>query len=165
MQRQLGITFVYVTHDQGEALSMSDRVAVFNRGRIEQLGPPAEIYEHPASAFVAGFVGVSNLLTGAVAERISGQAVAFSIRPEQILLAAPGTAPPDGARHADGRIASILYYGALTRYLVALDGGGELAVVEQNRAEPGDSAARAQGAAVRLLWPRSLERQIAGAAT
>ena len=95
IQRQVGITFIYVTHDQGEALSMSDRIAVFNKGRIEQIGSPAEIYEHPASAFVAGFVGVSNLVSGAGRAAIPGVPPAFSIRPEKIHIAAPGSA---GAR-------------------------------------------------------------------
>src|SRR5712671_5674902 len=91
IQRQVGITFIYVTHDQGEALSMSDRVAVFNAGRIEQIGSPAEIYEHPASVFVAGFVGVSNILSGASAAAIRGAPPVFSIRPEKIRIAPAGT--------------------------------------------------------------------------
>ena len=90
IQRQVGITFIYVTHDQGEALSMSDRIAVFNKGRIEQIASPAEIYEHPASAFVAGFVGVSNILSGAAAAAIAGAPPAFSIRPEKIVIAPAG---------------------------------------------------------------------------
>ncbi len=86
LQRQVGITFIYVTHDQGEALAMSDRLAVFNHGRIEQIGAPAEIYEHPATAFVAGFVGVSNVCTGELAIRLTGSAQAFAIRPEKIAM-------------------------------------------------------------------------------
>jgi len=86
IQRQVGITFIYVTHDQGEALSMSDRIAVFNKGRVEQIASPAQIYEHPASAFVAGFVGVSNILAGAAAAAVPGAPPAFSIRPEKIRI-------------------------------------------------------------------------------
>ena len=89
IQQQVGITFIYVTHDQEEALTMSDRLAVFNKGRIEQVGAPAEVYEHPATRFVAGFVGTSNLLRDDVAERIVGQRGTFTIRPEKIHLAAP----------------------------------------------------------------------------
>src|SRR5204862_930417 len=87
LQRKLGITFIYVTHDQGEALSMSDRVAVFNQGRIEQVDTPRNLYMRPATMFVADFVGTSNVLSGAAAERISGIARPFSIRPERIQLA------------------------------------------------------------------------------
>ena len=90
IQQQVGITFIYVTHDQEEALTMSDRLAVFNKGRIEQLGSPAEVYERPATRFVAGFVGTSNLLRGEVAASILGEAGTFTIRPEKIRLAEPG---------------------------------------------------------------------------
>jgi putative spermidine/putrescine transport system ATP-binding protein len=86
IQQRVGITFVYVTHDQEEALTMSDRVAVFNHGRIEQVGSPAQIYEHPATPFVAGFVGVSNLVGGEMARAITGSPDTFSIRPEKIHL-------------------------------------------------------------------------------
>src|SRR5215468_452340 len=91
IQREVGITFMFVTHDQDEALTMSDRVAVFNRGRVEQIGAPAEVYERPASAFVAGFVGTSNLLSGEAAQRILGRTGVFSVRPEKIQLIAAGT--------------------------------------------------------------------------
>ena len=89
IQQQVGITFIYVTHDQEEALTMSDRLAVFNRGRIEQVGAPADVYERPRTPFVAGFVGTSNLLRGEVAQAIVGQAGTFTVRPEKIRLAAP----------------------------------------------------------------------------
>ena len=110
IQREVGITFVFVTHDQDEALTMSDRIAVFNHGRIEQVGAPAEVYERPASAFVAGFVGTSNLLTGATAEKILGRTGTFSIRPEKIRLrggrerrrARPVRRPPTRSRPPAG---------------------------------------------------------------
>ena len=89
IQREVGITFIYVTHDQDEALTMSDRMAVFNEGRIEQVGTPAEVYERPATAFVAGFVGTSNLLRGEVARAIVGEDGTFTVRPEKIRLAEP----------------------------------------------------------------------------
>src|SRR5919197_1062454 len=89
IQQQVGITFIYVTHDQEEALTMSDRIAVFNTGRIEQVGSPADVYERPATRFVAGFVGTSNLLTGAAAATIVGASGTFTVRPEKIRLADP----------------------------------------------------------------------------
>src|SRR5215469_8028637 len=104
IQREVGITFVCVTHDQEEALTMSDRVAVFNRGRVEQIGAPAEVYERPASAFVAGFVGTSNLLSGEAAQRILGRTGVFSVRPEKIQLIAAGTPTPAGCITAGGRV-------------------------------------------------------------
>jgi len=155
IQRQVGITFIYVTHDQGEALSMSDRIAVFNKGRIEQIGSPAEIYEHPASVFVAGFVGVSNLVSGPAAASIPGVPPAFSIRPEKIHIAAPGSAAPADACAVDGTISSVLYLGASTRFHVALAGGGELTVIDQNREETASTALARQGQAVRLIWQRA----------
>jgi len=155
IQRQVGITFIYVTHDQGEALSMSDRIAVFNKGRIEQIGSPAEIYEHPASVFVAGFVGVSNLVSGSAAASIPGVPPAFSIRPEKIHIAAPGSAAPADACAVDGTISSVLYLGASTRFHVALAGGGELTVIDQNREETASTALARQGQAVRLIWQRA----------
>ncbi|MCW5749802.1 MAG: ABC transporter ATP-binding protein [Alphaproteobacteria bacterium] len=160
IQRQLGITFIYVTHDQGEALSMSDRVAVFNHGRVEQLGTPAEIYDHPRTAFVAGFVGISNLLPAAVAERIGAGSRSFSIRPERIRLATPAEPVAEGGCSADGTIRSVLYYGAQTRYLVGLDAGGELTVVTQNSDAGGPRAAWSAGERVRLVWSRASERPI-----
>ena len=96
IQREVGITFVFVTHDQEEALTMSDRIAVFNEGRIEQLASPVELYEHPASAFVAGFVGTSNLLQGDVARQLLGAEGTFVIRPEKVSMTAPDAAPAAG---------------------------------------------------------------------
>lgn len=152
IQRRVGITFVYVTHDQGEALSMSDRVAVFNQGKVEQMASPTELYENPATAFVAGFVGVSNLLEGEAARAVTGAGQACSIRPEKIHLERAGAAAPTmgaNAMSAQGKVASVLYLGANTRYDVALEGGGELTVTVQNRdghVEP------AEGEQVRLWW-------------
>jgi putative spermidine/putrescine transport system ATP-binding protein len=160
LQRRVGITFIYVTHDQGEALSMSDRIAVFNRGRIEQIGTAAEVYETPASAFVAGFVGVSNLLEGAAAVAITGQPAPFFVRPEKIaLLPADGPAP-DGSIVVAGRIESMLYLGASTRYHVALEHGGTLIVIDQNRTGAAAEAAREAGRAVRLAWARDQMRAV-----
>jgi putative spermidine/putrescine transport system ATP-binding protein len=160
LQRRVGITFIYVTHDQGEALSMSDRIAVFNHGRIEQIGTAAEVYETPATAFVAGFVGVSNLLEGAAAATITGKTAAFFVRPEKIAFLAADAAPPDGSIVVPGRIESMLYLGASTRYNVALEHGGTLIVIDQNRA--GGSASGEAGRAVRLTWARDQMRAVGG---
>jgi putative spermidine/putrescine transport system ATP-binding protein len=139
LQRDLGITFVYVTHDQEEALTMSDRLAVFNAGRIEQVGSPAEVYEHPQTEFVAGFVGVSNVL-----ERDSRR---FTIRPEKILMV------DDGAGDGEpGTVREVVYVGMVTRYVVDLDTGGELAVVRQNLETTSQEALAEQGKRVRLSW-------------
>ena len=144
IQQELGITFVYVTHDQEEALTMSDRLAVFNEGRIEQIGPPAEVYEHPASEFIAGFVGVSNVL-----ERGGRR---FTVRPEKIRLLGEGDEPQPGATVEAGRIRDVVYVGAITRYMVELEAGGELTVVSQNL-ETGSSEVRErQGRQVRASW-------------
>lgn len=139
LQRELGITFVYVTHDQEEALTMSDRLAVFNEGRIEQIGTPAEVYEHPQTEFVAGFVGVSNVL-----ERDGKR---FTIRPEKIHM-------HDGDTEAGepGRINDVIYVGMVTRYLVELDAGGELVVIRQNLETSSQEALEARGKRVRLSW-------------
>ena len=154
IQRQVGITFIYVTHDQGEALSMSDRIAVFNKGRIEQIGSPTEVYEHPATAFVAGFVGVSNLLEGPAAAAITGVAQPFSIRPEKIVMVPPGSGVDAACLAADGTIDSVLYLGSSTRYNVNLARGGELTVIDQNRESPAADGWRRQGNPVRLVWQR-----------
>ncbi len=154
IQLQVGITFIYVTHDQEEALTMSDRLAVFNRGRIEQIGTPADVYERPATAFVAGFVGTSNLLSGDAARTIVGEPGTFTVRPEKIRLAEPDEAAAPDESFALGRIRSVVYLGSDTRYVVALDAGGELVVTQQNLATSSMEALAAQGKAVRLVWKR-----------
>jgi putative spermidine/putrescine transport system ATP-binding protein len=154
IQHQVGITFIYVTHDQEEALTMSDRIAVFDRGRIEQVGSPADVYERPATVFVAGFVGTSNLLRGDVAERIVGRSGTFTIRPEKIRLADPAETTGDDETSAPGRIREVIYLGSDTRYIVALDAGGELVVTAQNLSISSMEALAAQGRSVRLIWKR-----------
>ncbi len=152
IQQQVGITFVYVTHDQEEALTMSDRIAVFNNGTIEQIGAPAQVYEHPATAFVAGFVGISNIVRGAAAQAITGSPQPFAIRPEKIRMLAPDAPVPPELHSASGRIQGVVYLGMLTRYQVDLDGGGELTVVEQNLAGGALDAHATHGRPVRLIW-------------
>jgi putative spermidine/putrescine transport system ATP-binding protein len=144
LQQDLGITFIYVTHDQDEALTMSDRLAVFDKGRIEQIGSPAEVYEHPASAFVAGFVGVSNVI-----ERDGRR---FAVRPEKIRMIEQGAASDNGAHTERGQIRNVVYAGMVTRYLVDLDRGGELQVVRQNLETSSSEALDARGNKVLLAW-------------
>jgi putative spermidine/putrescine transport system ATP-binding protein len=145
IQGEVGITFVYVTHDQEEALTMSDRLAVFRAGRIEQVGTPAEVYEHPANEFVAGFVGVSN-----VVERDGRR---FTIRPEKIRLLGEGDGEAAaGLRVEAGTVEDVAYVGMVTRYLVALDAGGSLQVVRQNLETSSVDAHELRGRRVRVAW-------------
>jgi putative spermidine/putrescine transport system ATP-binding protein len=160
IQQRLGITFIYVTHDQEEALTMSDRLAVFNLGKIEQVGSPVEVYECPTTAFVANFVGVSNLVSGILAQRLTGSPQPFVIRPEKIQMVAPdvevGSAEVGSAEDspdlcsAIGQIQEVVYLGMYTRYRVQLEPEGDLTVVEQNRSAIGFD----RGQQVRLIWQR-----------
>jgi putative spermidine/putrescine transport system ATP-binding protein len=152
IQRQVGITFIYVTHDQEEALSMSDRLAVFNAGRVEQIGAPAEIYESPATTFVAGFVGVSNLIEGRAAEEITGRPEMFSIRPEKIRIVEVDAPVGSGTYSATGTAIEVVYLGMFTRYLIALDHGVELTVASQNLDTTSMDVHAAKGQRVKLVW-------------
>jgi len=162
LQKRVGITFIFVTHDQEEALTMSDRIAVFNQGKVEQVGTPAEIYEHPATTFVAGFVGVSNLVSGELAKRMTGSETTFSIRPEKIHLADKTAKTGAGTIVVDGRVRDIVYLGLYTRYLVELEGGGDLVVVEQNLRTTSMDVLTLKGQNVRLSWKKKHMRQIGG---
>src|SRR5437870_5714924 len=144
IQQEVGLTFVYVTHDQEEALTMSERLAVFNEGRIEQTGPPAEVYERPATEFVAGFIGVSNVL-----ERNGKR---FTVRPEKIRMLDVGEGASSGHTGESGRSRDVVYVGVFTRYTVELDGGGELTVVKQNLEASSQEALESRGQRVRLEW-------------
>ncbi len=145
IQREVGITFVYVTHDQEEALTMSDRVAVLDRGRIEQVGSPIDLYERPQTEFVAGFIGVSNLVDR------DGQRL--MIRPEKVrLLFEPTERPPLGSHVEAGVIAEVLYLGVVTRYVVDLDGGGRLVAVQQNQETAAADVLAVRGRQVRVAW-------------
>jgi len=144
LQQELGMTFVYVTHDQEEALTMSDRIAVFNNGRIEQVGSPAEMYEHPATTFVAGFIGTSNIL-----ER-GGRT--FTVRPEKIRLL-----PFEAGEGEPGTVHATAYLGPSTKFVVALDEGGELTVVQQNLETRSEDIDRMEGRRVRLQWRPDVE--------
>ncbi len=160
IQQEVGLTFIYVTHDQEEALTMSDRLAVFSRGRIEQVGTPAEVYERPATGFVAGFVGTSNVLAGAAARAVTGSEEAFTIRPEKIRLEAPATDVRPDEWAADGHVRDVAYIGALTKYMVALDAGGELVVFQQNLETSSMEALQVKGRPVRLVWSRQNNRPV-----
>jgi putative spermidine/putrescine transport system ATP-binding protein len=149
IQRELGITFIYVTHDQEEALTMSDRVAVLNHGTIEQIGSPVQVYERPGTAFVAGFIGVSNLI------QRDGRRV--TVRPEKITLLMDGEPDPPGAHVEHAQVKNVIYAGVLTRYIVDLDDGGELVVSRQNTESPvppdgGAGPGISRGARIRVAW-------------
>ncbi len=143
IQKEVGITFVYVTHDQEEALTMSDRMAVMTLGRIEQVGPPVEVYERPATEFVAGFIGISNVL-----ER---DGVRFVVRPEKVRMLVAGERPAAGLHTESGTVDQVVYVGVTTRYLVRLDRGEELVVVRQN-VEAAGPAGWVEGKRVQLAW-------------
>ena len=144
LQGEVGITFIYVTHDQEEALTMSDRLAVFNEGRVEQVGAPADVYERPVNEFVAGFVGVSN-----VVER---DGTRFTIRPEKVRMLEGSEAAPDGLHVEEGQVRDVAYIGAITRFAVDLDRGGELQVVRQNLEMSSQQALEQRGRRVRVGW-------------
>lgn len=152
IQKRVGITFIFVTHDQEEALTMSDRIAVFNQGTIEQIGSPSDIYEKPASAFVAGFVGTSNLVSGEVAKRITGSQQTFSIRPEKIYLGSTAEKTSPEMISLDGVVRDVVYLGLYTRYLVEVDGSVDLVVVEQNLKTTSMDVLSTKGQKVKLSW-------------
>jgi putative spermidine/putrescine transport system ATP-binding protein len=143
IQKQVGITFVYVTHDQEEALTMSDRVAVMSNGRIEQVGPPVEIYERPATEFVAGFIGISNLLTR--------DGVRFVVRPEKLRMLLDEDVLEPGMTVEPGVVEQLVYVGQSTRYNVRLERGELLVAVRQN-IEAADEVVRWEGRRIRLGW-------------
>jgi putative spermidine/putrescine transport system ATP-binding protein len=151
LQRRLGITFVFVTHDQGEALSMADRVAVFNHGRIEQLDTPRALYTRPTTAFVARFVGSANVVTGELALRLSGRAEPFAVRAENIRLRAPGAAANGDTMSCLGDVADVQYHGAMSRWQVRLESGEVFAAAVPDTTTNGDFRI---GARVRLEWAR-----------
>jgi spermidine/putrescine transport system ATP-binding protein len=174
IQREVGITFVYVTHDQEEALTMSDRIAVMNRGVIEQMGEPEEIYERPRTTFVAGFIGVSNLMPGEVVATGTGTAelrldagvtvragaagVAVGerahavVRPEKLQLQAANGAGPDGRPSVDGQVESSLYLGTATQVIVRLHDDTRMTVLVPNTDEEARRRLPAAGDAARLTW-------------
>jgi len=161
IQERLSMTFIYVTHDQEEALTMSDRLAVMNQGQVEQVGSPAEVYERPATSFVAGFVGASNVLSGDAAVAITGQRQTITVRPEKIRLGSLEDRPTPDEVMAVGVVRDVVYVGAFTRYVVELEAGGELAVLQQNLTMSSMDVLQARGRRVRLFWNRQHSRVIA----
>jgi putative spermidine/putrescine transport system ATP-binding protein len=158
LQHALGITFVFVTHDQGEALSMADRVAVLNHGRVEQVGAPKDIYERPRTRFVADFVGGSNVVEPALVRRWTGFARSASLRPEKVALLAEGAATPDGALAIEGCVAEVLFHGAAYRVeLIAADAGRLVLSIPASAGEPPSQGERVRAAfsrdALHLMEP------------
>ncbi len=156
IQHAVGITFVFVTHDQGEALSMSTRIAVFNDGQIEQVGTPQEIYDRPATSFVAGFVGTSNLLDAEQSARLLGVAHAHTLRPERIRLANGGDIGGN-ERSATGTVDDVQYLGAISRVRITLPEGGRLVASLASD----ELAGVADGSTVRVAWPADAALRVA----
>jgi putative spermidine/putrescine transport system ATP-binding protein len=154
LQREVGITFVFVTHDQEEALTMSDRIAVFHEGRIEQVAAASEVYEHPGTEFVAGFVGTANLLREEAARALLGREGTWSVRPERIRLVDPQTPVAADDQHADGVVREVVYAGPVSRYVVDLDAGPQLVVTAQNATLTAADLAGTRGRRVRAVWRR-----------
>jgi putative spermidine/putrescine transport system ATP-binding protein len=161
IQQRVGLTFIYVTHDQEEALTMSDRLAVMNAGRIEQVGTPADVYEAPATEFVAGFVGVSNLLAPEIARELLGTDATVTVRPEKIRMSDYATTAP-GEVAAAGVVREVVYVGSSTRFIVDLDAGAPLVVMEQNRDKSSMDGLALRGRRVHLIWAREHSRSIGG---
>lgn len=158
LQREVGITFIFVTHDQEEALTMSDRVAVFDRGKIQQLDTPAAIYERPASPFVAGFVGISNLISGAAAQTLLKKSGTWLVRPEKIQI----DAKKPGSRITTGTIREVEYLGPSTRFLLELDAGISLTALAQNATEGSTSVEAMRNSKVSVSWDIANEYQVEG---
>lgn len=174
IQQEVGITFIYVTHDQEEAMTMSDRIAVMNRGRYEQLGDPETLYERPATEYVAGFLGVSNLLPAIPGERAGGYVAArladgavvrvpaavvdgrasfkIGVRPEKIRLHADAAGVPDGMNRLRGRVVDASYLGASTSYVIESGTGERLTVFEQNVERTSHGSLHRPGEEVHLAW-------------
>src|SRR5438045_5399807 len=143
IQKEVGITFVYVTHDQEDALTMSDRMAVMSNGLIEQIGPPVEVYEQPATEFVAGFIGISNVL-----QPTGGRLV---VRPQTSRMLAAGEQVEPGMTVEQGQVEEVVYVGLSTRSQVRLDRGEQLVAVRQNMDALGD-AEKFEGRRISLAW-------------
>ena len=152
IQREVGITFIFVTHDQEEALTLSDRIAVFNNGRIEQIGTPREVYEYPQTAFVANFLGLSNLIDAAHAERLTGVAKAMNVRPERVRLVDAHSEPAAHETSVTGTIVETVYTGPTTRYIVDTVEGLRVVAERHNDHAPSDTAPYHRGDVVRAVW-------------
>jgi len=160
IQRQVGITFVFVTHDQEEALTMSDRIAVFNNGKIQQIDTPSVIYEHPKNEFVAGFVGTSNLISQNVAKQLLNSEGTFTVRPEKITLEIGSAKASSTQRSASGVVQEVEYLGPSTRFIVKLDAGVTLVVLKQNSTETSEEVNKLRNQIVTLLWEKQSEYRV-----
>lgn len=160
IQREAGITFIFVTHDQEEAMRMSDRIVVFNEGRIEQVGTPQQVYESPATRFVASFLGVSNLLDGALAEAATGTQDTVSIRPERIQLKSPGSTLSRDESGVEGRVVEVAYLGAHTVHIIETDSGQRLSVTSLNQELPSGSERFGSGDRVLAFWRKDQTARI-----
>ncbi len=149
LHKKLGITFIYVTHDQGEALSMSDRVAVFNRGRIEQIDHPRNLYSQPKTSFVADFIGTSNIISGNLAQQIAGNNLPFSIRPEHINIYSQQA----DVLKASGEVADIQYHGATSKIEVAV--ADQLLSIVLSNTENSEAELPKIGQKITLCWPQN----------
>lgn len=158
LQREVGITFIFVTHDQEEALTMSDRIAVFDKGRIQQIDKPSAIYEKPQNRFVADFVGVSNLISGSAAQSILGKTGTYTVRPEKISLGSAGA----NARATTGVIKEVEYLGPATRFLVELDAGISLVALRQNTVESSIDVEALRNTKITLSWDKASEYEVKG---
>ena len=158
LQREVGITFVFVTHDQDEALTMSDRIAVFNNGRIEQVGSPEDIYDRPATAFVADFIGTSNAASGAQAVALFGSDGAFAVRPERLTVVDVGSRTPAGHGAAPATVLDVVFAGALMRRVLTLDAGPTWVVTTP--ADGGAPTGARRGDRVCVVWPHDAVRQV-----
>ena len=150
IQREVGITFIFVTHDQEEALTLSDRVAVFNGGKIEQIGTARDVYEFPQTEFVARFLGLSNILPASVDQE--GAVGSISIRPERVRVVAAGSVVAADEVSLAGVISETVYTGPTTRYIVETDGNHRVIAEAQNAHHPADQAPFGRGDAVRVAW-------------
>jgi putative spermidine/putrescine transport system ATP-binding protein len=158
LQREVGITFIFVTHDQEEALTMSDRIAVFDKGRIQQIDKPSAIYEKPQNRFVADFVGVSNLISGSAAQSILGKTGTYTVRPEKISLGSAGA----NSRSTTGVIKEVEYLGPATRFLVELDAGISLVALRQNTVESSLDVEALRNTKTTLSWDKASEYEVKG---
>jgi putative spermidine/putrescine transport system ATP-binding protein len=164
LQQEVGITFIYVTHDQEEALTMSDRLAVFDQGRIEQVGTPSEVYETPATAFVADFVGVSNVLPPELALALLGIHETCTLRPERIRLTEVGAPFAADEVGATGTVTEVVYLGMHSRFVLQLDVGGELLIQQQSLDTDHAEVLAQHGRQVQAVWKRAHARFLGEAA-
>ncbi|MEY3452517.1 MAG: ABC transporter ATP-binding protein [Ilumatobacteraceae bacterium] len=155
IQREAGITFIFVTHDQEEALRMSDRIVIFNEGRVEQVGTPEQVYERPATRFVAGFLGAANIISGESAKSIFGRPTTVSIRPERMRLTPQNSATAGDETSVSATVREAAFVGASTVYVVDTDDGVRLSISRTNTQSPGHDNRFAVGERVLVVWQQS----------